>query len=152
MRLFRLTKEKYANDFSGKGAALFGNRWNSKGVEMLYTAESRALAMAEVAVHLSLGTLPNDYVMVELSISGNTKMGEISSAKLPEQWKTNPPIHATQLLGDAFISANEFGILKVPSAVVAGDSNYLINPHHAAGKKIKLVEVSTFEFDKRLFK
>ncbi|MDG1260234.1 MAG: RES family NAD+ phosphorylase [Flavobacteriales bacterium] len=152
MRLFRLTKEKYAHDFSGKGAALFGNRWNSKGVEMIYTAESRALAMAEVAVHLSLGTLPNDYVMVELSISGNTKMGEISSAKLPERWKTNPPIHATQILGDAFISANEFGILKVPSAVVAGDSNYLINPHHPAGKKLKLVEISTFEFDKRLFK
>lgn len=152
MRLFRLTKEKYAHDFSGKGAALFGNRWNSKGVEMLYTAESRALAMAEVAVHLSLGTLPNDYVMVELSISGNTKMGEISSAKLPERWKTNPPIHDTQILGDAFISANEFGILKVPSAVVAGDSNYLINPHHAAGKKLKLVGISTFEFDKRLFK
>lgn len=152
MRLFRLTKEKYANDFSGKGAALFGNRWNSKGVEMLYTAESRALAMAEVAVHLSFGSLPKDYVMVELSISGNTKMGEIATNTLAERWKSHPPIHATQLIGDAFISSNEYGLLKVPSAVVAGDWNYLINPHHPASKKLKLVEISTFEFDKRLFR
>ena len=68
MRVFRLSKKKYSKELSGKGASKSGNRWNSKGTEIIYSAESRALAMAEVAVHLTLATLPSDYVMIEIDI------------------------------------------------------------------------------------
>lgn len=68
MRVFRLMREKYGIELSGKGAALSGNRWNSKGTELIYCADSRALAMAEVAVHLPLSILPRDYVMFEIDI------------------------------------------------------------------------------------
>jgi len=51
MAVFRLAREKYARDLNGKSAAIFGNRWYSNGVEVLYTAESRALAMTELPVH-----------------------------------------------------------------------------------------------------
>ena len=68
MRAFRLVRKKYANPLSGEGASRSGNRWNSKGTALIYCADSRALAMAEVAVHLSLGLLPKDYEMVELEI------------------------------------------------------------------------------------
>ena len=71
MRVFRLSKRKYSKELNGKGAAKSGNRWNSKGTEIIYTAESRALAMAEVAVHLTLATLPSDYVMIEIEIPDN---------------------------------------------------------------------------------
>lgn len=68
MRVYRLARQKYVDDLSGTGAALFGYRWNSKGVKMVYTAQSRALAMAEVAVHLSLISLPEDYMMITLEL------------------------------------------------------------------------------------
>jgi len=51
MEVFRLSRAKYADQLSGYGAALKGARWNSRGVEMIYAAENRSLAMAEVLVH-----------------------------------------------------------------------------------------------------
>jgi len=61
MKVYRLSRLRYAGFLSGKGAAIRGARWNSVGTEMIYTAQNRSLAMAEVVVHLTLGTLPDDY-------------------------------------------------------------------------------------------
>lgn len=151
MRVFRLSKRQYANDLSGIGAAKFGNRWNSKGTEIIYTAQSRALAMAEVAVHLTLSTLPKDFVMIEIEIPAPIKIDAISLNDLNENWNDFPHILQTQQLGDAFIQKNKFCVTKVPSAVVKGDFNYLINPHHKAISKISIVSISDFPFDKRIF-
>ncbi len=151
MRVFRLSKEKYSRELSGKGAAKFGNRWNSKGTEMIYSAESRALAMAEVAVHLTLATLPSDYVMIEIDIPENIKIKELKIKDLPSNWNSNPPSSNTQKIGDAFVESNDVCVLKVPSAVVQGDYNYLINPYHKQFKQLKIIDVRSFPFDKRIF-
>jgi RES domain-containing protein len=152
MRVFRLSKRKYSKELNGKGAAKSGNRWNSKGTEIIYTAESRALAMAEVAVHLTLATLPSDYVMIEIEIPDNIIIKEIILKKLDEDWNNHPPSSNTQKIGDEFIDSIKECLLKVPSAVVQGDSNYLINPYHTDFKKIKIIEITDFPFDKRIFK
>lgn len=151
MRVFRLSRKKYAGDLSGKGAAMFGNRWNSKGVKMLYTAESRALAMAEVVVHLSLATLPDDYMMIEIEIPESIKIGVLKPQSLDINWNSNPPREHTQLLGDKFILSKKHCVLKVPSAVVKGDFNFLLNPNHPDIKKIKIIEITNFPFDERIF-
>ena len=70
MEVFRLARKKYPIVLSGKGASISGARWNSKGTEIIYCAQNRALAMAEVLVHLSLATLPNDFVMLTIDIPG----------------------------------------------------------------------------------
>ncbi|EDM43636.1 hypothetical protein SCB49_08598 [unidentified eubacterium SCB49] len=151
MRVFRLSRKKYAKTLSGKGAALFGNRWNSKGVEMIYTAESRALAMAEVAVHLSIARLPKDYMMLEIEIPTSVSICELK--KRPKKgWNDNPPTSISQELGDDFIRDAACAVLKVPSAVVQGDFNYLMNPYHLDFKKIKIVSSVAFPFDTRMFK
>lgn len=152
MRVFRLSRKKYANDLSGKGAAKFGNRWNSKGIEMLYTAESRALAMAEVLVHLSLAILPDDYMMIEIEIPDTLEIEILKSQYLDSDWNANPPQLSTQRLGDNFIYSKKYCVLKVPSAVVKGDFNYLLNPNHIDINKIKIIEITNFPFDKRIFK
>lgn len=151
MRVFRLSRKKYADDLSGKGAAMFGNRWNSKGIEMLYTAESRALAMAEVVVHLSLASLPDDYMMIEIEIPDSIVVANLMPQQLDSNWNSNPPRSQTQALGDKFIHSKKNCVLKVPSAVVKGDFNYLLNPNHQDIKKIKIIEVTKFPFDERIF-
>ena len=151
MEVFRLSKKKYAYELSGKGAAKYGSRWNSKGTEIIYTAESRALAMAEVAVHLSLATLPSDYMMVKIQFPDNLNIKNVSISELPDDWSNHPPIESTQRIEDQFIEFSESCVLKVPSSVVQGDFNYLINPHHVAFNSIKINIVSDFPFDKRLF-
>ena len=152
MRVYRLSRGKYAKDLSGKGAAKFGNRWNSKGVEMFYTAESRALAMAEVLVHLSLGALPDDYMMIEIEVPDSIEVEILSANRLDENWNSNPLDPQTQALGDSFIQAREICIFQVPSAVVKGDFNYLLNPNHPEFGKIKIVSIIAFPFDNRIFK
>lgn len=151
MRVFRLSKKKYSGELNGKGAAKSGNRWNSKGTEIIYTAESRALAMAEVAVHLTLATLPSDYVIIEINIPDNIELKALNPKDLAENWNDHPPIIGTQKIGDEFISTSECCVLKVPSAVVPGDFNYLINPHHVDFEKITIADINDFLFDRRIF-
>ncbi len=151
MRVFRLTRHKYSQEFNGKGAAKSNNRWNSKGVEIIYTAESRALAMAEVVVHLSLSALPDDFMMMEIDIPNSIKIQLLDTKQLDETWNNHPPSSTTQKIGDAFITALDSGVMRVPSAVVQGDYNFLINPYHPNFHLIKVVDLSDFPFDQRLF-
>ncbi len=87
MIVYRLTRKKYIKTLSGKGAAKKGGRWNSPGIELIYTANNRSLAMAEIAVHFSLSTLPSDYYMVEIFIPNSCPVKNINKTKLPADWK-----------------------------------------------------------------
>lgn len=151
MIVYRLVRSKYKKDLSGKGAAKSGGRWNSKGVSVLYTSESRALCTAEAAVHIGLGNVPDDYYLVTIEIKDDASIKELKQTELPRDWKSFPHPDSTQQLGDEFISENKFLILKVPSVVVQGDFNYIVNPAHKEKKLIRIVKSERFVFDSRMF-
>ena len=152
MIVYRLSKKDYRNDLSGKGAWLAGGRWNSKGTALLYTGESRALCMAEIAVHMPYGTIPEDYYLVTIEIPTHSML-EVDAVSLPADWAEFPHPASTQKIGDDFVRAGEYLVLKVPSAAVAGDFNYLANPLHEESYLVKLAAPAVpFTFDKRLFK
>lgn len=152
MKVYRLSRRKYAEELSGKGAAMVGGRWNSRGTELIYTAQSRALAMAEVAVHLTLATLPDDFVMVEIDIPDTISVSDMEPEKLPKHWNSFPYNLRTQSIGDEFVKSEKSCLLKIPSAVVPGDHNFLINPKHIDFSKISISAVENFPFDERLFR
>lgn len=151
MIVYRLAKTMYSHDLSGKGAQKAGGRWNSSGVAMVYTSESRALCTAEIAVHTPLGILPDDYQLIIIEIPDHIKIFKILSQELSQEWNSIPHSGKTQVLGDAFIKEKKYAVMKAPSAVVQGDSNYLINPDHADSKMIQIVKVEPFTFDQRMF-
>jgi RES domain-containing protein len=151
MIVFRLCKSAWKHDLTGRGAELTGGRWNSKGTPLIYTSSSRALCMAEVAVHLSLSILPDDYSLVEISIPDTISFAEKELKKLPAGWRSFPYDHQTQIMGDHFVQQSRYLVLKVPSAVVQGDFNYLINPRHPEINRIRIVSTERFAFDPRLF-
>lgn len=136
----------------GFGAEKFGGRWNSKGTALVYTSQSRALAMAEVAVHLPYGILPNDFSIVEIELEDRINIKEITSKDLPKNWNDIPHNNRTQLIGDKFVENDDFVALKVPSVIVLGDFNFLLNPKHKDFSKVKIVNVEPFLFDKRFIK
>ena len=152
MEVFRLCREKYCNTLDGKGAALYGGRWNSRGVELIYTAANRSLAMAELVVHMSLATLPDDFFMMTIDIPDDLSITEIDVNDLPNFWNSFPHTGVTRWVGDQFVSDNTYCILKAPSAVTKGDFNYLINPHHPDFTHITISEVEKFPFDRRIFR
>lgn len=151
MEVYRLGRKKFAKTLSGKGAAIKGARWNSTGVEMIYTAANKSLAMAEVAVHFTLATLPADYVMIKIFIPDNISLQKLTVSDLPENWNTFPHPAATQTVGGTFIAEAKYCALQIPSAVTQGDYNLLINPNHPEFKKIKIITTEKFPYDKRIF-
>lgn len=63
MRVLRLVAAPFAKQaFVGEGARVAGGRWNPKGVPVVYTAASLALAALELLVHTDDDLLPTDLV------------------------------------------------------------------------------------------
>ena len=121
MIVYRLSKSKYAKDLAGSGAEKSGGRWNSRGMTLLYTCESRALCTTEIAVHTPLGNIPFDYKIISIEIPSTIKIQELFTEELPYDWRYFPHPHSTQKLGDKFIAAGNFLVLKAPSVVVQGE-------------------------------
>ncbi|MEN9569059.1 MAG: hypothetical protein RL172_290 [Bacteroidota bacterium] len=134
---------------SGTGAKLYGGRWNSPGFAALYTAENISLAVLEILVRTSKENLPPAYCLIKLSVPDNAPAIIIQQSKLKKGWEDD--IAYTQWMGDEFLKAGEALMLKVPSAIVTAENNYIINPRHADFKKIKVADADAFSFDKRLF-
>jgi RES domain-containing protein len=151
MTVYRLARSKFKNDLSGEGARIAGGRWNSPGIPVLYTTESRALCTLEIAVHTPLKIVPQDYMMICIDVPSNAIKQQISVKDLPPNWKFFPEIKHTQIIGDQFFLEGKHLALKVPSAIVAGDYNILINPLHSDFKQVKVLSFEPFEFDQRLF-
>lgn len=151
MEVFRLARRAYALPLSGIGAALKGARWNSAGVEMIYSAANRSLAMAEVAVHFSLATLPHDFLMLTIHIPDDVLIEQLPLSALPPGWRDFPHPAATQTVGDRFVLAGRAAVLRVPSVVTQGDFNLLINPRHADFSRIQVIDTAPFPFDRRIF-
>lgn len=148
MIVFRLSHKRYADDLSGRGAELAGGRWNSKGTALVYTGQNISLCMVEVAVHLPLGIVPKDYELISIEIPDD-EIQELETYKF--DWQSALTLSITKDLGDEFEKKAEKLVLKVPSAVVQGEFNYLINPKHPKIKKVKIEKIEAFGFDDRLF-
>ena len=149
MIVYRLSKAQYAQDLSGKGAELVGGRWNSRGNAMLYTSQSIALCVTEIAVHVPLGILPKDYQLIHIEIPDEDLL---EMKRLPKDWQSFPHSNSTQMIGDKFRKEHKHLVFKVPSAAVQGEFNFLINPRHKNFNQIKIVKIEDFNFDERLFR
>lgn len=148
MNVYRIARSLYAEDLSGTGARMVGGRWNTKGIALLYTAESRALAAMELAVRVDFSRKPKDLIMITIHVPDKAKI--IEPETLPEDWHQFPHRALTRALGDAFVMDAKALVFKVPSAVVKGDYNYLINPQHPDFKHVRIVHTTPFDFDDRL--
>jgi RES domain-containing protein len=134
MLVYRIERQKYLHEvLSGRGAALsFGNRWNSINTHMVYTSGSRSLAILEVLTRVDLfSDLPEDRLIVTIDIQNEISIEKLEMHTLPDRWNSFPPSKITQSIGDDFIRKAVSPILQVPSSVVKGEFNYLINPFHA---------------------
>ncbi|MCF8067722.1 MAG: RES family NAD+ phosphorylase [Desulfobacterales bacterium] len=150
MKLFRISWTKYSNDLTGKGAWQFGGRWNKKYTGILYTSENRALALLEFSVNAGYPFLP-PLSLLTVTVPDEIKPEHISLKKLPKNWNDKTPPVKLAEIGTDWANSNSSLMLKVPSAIVFYEYNYLINPMHPDFKKIAK-KVEPFSVDKRLEK
>ena len=146
---WRIVKEKHAGTaFTGEGAAKTGGRWNSRGVAVVYTSGTKALAALENLVHLNPPVLFN-YVVIRIEFPDNF-VARVPRASLPRDWRVEPPPASTKQFGDAWVRAGTSAILAVPSVIISGELNFLLNPAHADFNRIVRGTPEAFAFDPRL--
>ena len=146
---WRIVKAKHAaTAFSGDGAAKTGGRWNSRGVPVVYASSTKSLAALETLVHLN-PPVPFKYVAFRLQFD-DTLIENVPLNRLPADWRVDPPPPSTKAIGDAWLREVRSAVLALPSVIVPGELNYLLNPAHPAFKKISISKPERFAFDPRL--
>ena len=150
MRVFRLCKANQSA-YNGKGAELYGGRWNSKGTRVLYMSESRALAVLEILVHLTI-EIPDKYLLGGAEIPVDLEIETVPENELPAGWQTPIPTQqtATKQIGDAWLRGGRSVALSVPSVIVE-ERNFVLNPAHPDFKRITFQVPAPFDFDGRFF-
>ena len=133
---------------SGEGARLYGGRWNSPGLAAVYLGDSLALAGMELLVHLGNLDVLKSYRKMPVYIPEELVM-HIEPDELPRRWESRPRA-ATRAIGDKWLIAGQSAVLQVPSAVVLGESSFIVNPNHADVDAISTGQVSDFRYDPRL--
>ena len=152
LHAWRIVKAKHAaSAFSGLGAKTFGGRWNSPGTPLVYSAGSVSLAILEMLVHLQSHEILKHYVLFQLTFD-DALVTHLNATSLPRTWKRYPAPRALQHLGDAWAAGATSPILRVPSAVVPAESDYLLNPTHPDFPRITIAPKSPLPFDPRLLK
>lgn len=148
--VWRIVKSNHAAQaFDGEGARLYGGRWNSPGVRMVYTADSAALAALELLARLNdVRALPS-FVLIS-AVLPERLVADLDVFKLPANWRSTPAPSELQQLGDAWAKARTSAALRVPSALIELQHNYLLNPDHPEFASIQTGTARPFTFDDRL--
>lgn len=149
MKLYRIAKSAYIDDFSGAGARLHGGRWNEKGVPVIYAASSPSLAALEFLVHLPIVLAPRDLSICRFDVPDSVSVTRLRKSALPDGWKNSPPGAETQEVGTRWATRGKSVLLFVPSVLVPEESIVLINPLHAEFRKVRR-KIERFVFDPRL--
>jgi RES domain-containing protein len=151
MRVWRICKAEHAAAaFSGQGAILYAGRWHHEGTPVVYTSESRALAALEQLVHLHRNRLPPHFVCFAVDIPRDLAMTEVRVQDLPDEWRRHPAPPELRDIGTRWVESGESVCLQVPSALVTGEHNFLLNPRHAEFGRLEITSPEPFELDARL--
>lgn len=149
MRAWRIVKKKHAaTAFVGEGAYRSGGRWNSVGVRVVYASATQALATLENLVHLN-PRVAFRYAAFQMEFD-DVLMEKFSVAALPANWKDEPPPPSAQAVGDRWVQEARSAVLELPSVLVPGESNYLLNPAHPDFPKVNIGPAEPFSLDPRL--
>ncbi len=149
MIAYRIGRTKYANDLTGEGARLNGGRWNHKLSPCIYTSDSRSLAVLEYTVNVNIDDIPRALSMTTLDIPEKNILN-LTIADLPGDWRTSPAPASAKDFGTQLLKKAEYAVIKIPSAVVPEEYNYLLNPLHRESSKFTVIEVQDFIYDVRI--
>ncbi|MES2731492.1 MAG: RES family NAD+ phosphorylase [Bacteroidota bacterium] len=148
MLLYRLGKTEYIKDLQGEGCLYGDGRWHLQGTRVLYTSGSASLAKLEVLANSPV--LPKGRSLMTMSIPDDTPMLWIETDQLPLNWSDYPYNALLPMIAKDWIDKGEYWIMRVPSAQLPIEYNYLLNPLHPDHSKLVIVSIVPHPFDPRL--
>jgi len=146
MVIFKICRKSHAN-LSASGIE---NRWNRKGQFVIYAAQSRSLATLEMVAHRS-GIMPKISYQIMLIEINEEDVKHVLISDLPGKWNKLDAYPALQKIGSKWYEEKETLILKVPSAIVTQEYNYVINTEHPLfASKVKILSREDFYWGERI--
>lgn len=151
LTVWRITTRRFAaSAFTGEGARLYGGRWNRVGSPMVYTAQSRSLALLEMLVQDE--PLRANYVLIPAVIGKGVSRETVLLPDLAADWRSAQHRDTLRTMGQRWLANGGSCVLAVPSAVVPFEMNYLVNPLHPDFGNIKIGKPESLETDLRLLR
>ena len=149
MFVYNIRKAKYADSLRASGVA---NRWNKNDEFVIYTGGSRALSTLELVVHRSSISIDNSYKLLVIELNcKESEILEVNESLLPKNWQSVEAYPKLQEIGSDWYQNFEYLVMRVPSAIIPKEYNYLLNTRHPDfNKKVKIKELENYEWDNRL--
>ena len=149
MRLYRLGTGRFPV-WDGTGAARHGGRWNPPDAAVIYAAGSLALAMLERLVQRgSSGRDLANTVLVEAQAPDDIAWTDLLLAP-PLGWRALGSPEAVAA-GAAWLREGRTALLRVPSALVPREPNWVVNVSHPDTARVEVAAPEPLEWDPRLF-
>lgn len=149
MTIYHLGRTKFALQLNGEGARLHGGRWNLIGQPCIYASETRSLCVLEYAANVSLEDMPDDLSFTSYELPDKS-WATFQPADLPRGWTETPSSTLIKEWGTRQI--REHLAIRLPSVVLPFEFNFILNPLHSDFKKVRIIEVESFTFDRRIKK
>lgn len=150
MIVYRIANLKYKDStLSGIGAEKVGGRWNEVGVRAVYCSENISLALLEYYVHSqNIAYLPKMILVAKIEFPDSFVIEALK--ELPKEWTQYPYTATTTELFTTLAKNREFFALKVPSTIVALESNIILNPLYKDFGKVQIIDFIELPIDERL--
>lgn len=117
----------------------------------MYASETRALSLLEVLAGLRSVKPIEAYVLIPLKFD-DAMIISVDRNDLAPDWRRSPPLPTTQHIGDDWVQGQRSVALRVPSAIVPDESNYLLNPGHPDFVRIEIGPPEEISIDSRLLR
>lgn len=148
MELFRISTKEYSKQLTASGSP---NRWNKRGEFVLYTSGSRSLSTLELVVHRNVIKPSVAYRTMVMVLSDDGLIQSINKKDLPKSWTKMQAYAQLQEIGSQWYQNKNSLVLKIPSAIIQQEHNYIINTKHPEFEsQIKLIRTENYFLDERL--
>ncbi|ODS83339.1 MAG: restriction endonuclease subunit R [Cytophagaceae bacterium SCN 52-12] len=150
MMVYRVANAKYKDStLTGIGAEKVGGRWNEIGTRAVYCSENISLALLEYYTHSdNIATLPKTILVARIEFPDEFRISDLN--RLPEGWNQYPYSSETTSIFTELAKSRDFFALKVPSAIVPMEHNFILNPLFREFGKVEITDFIDLPVDERL--
>ncbi|MGB8317559.1 MAG: RES family NAD+ phosphorylase, partial [Ignavibacteriaceae bacterium] len=129
LQLYRICRNVY-NPQNPSGAVKTPGRWHTLGHSVLYFCSSLAMCILELKANsISFTAIREEYHFTDIEINEvNFPVEDLSKSFYVKNWNLNRK--KTQDYGNDWYESLRSPILKVRSAVLPTDSNFILNTTH----------------------
>ncbi len=125
-------------------------RWSNNRRKVIYASSSVSLACLENLIRRSGLGFGSDFQTIFYEIPGNVQFEEVPIKKLVGNWRLRSGYSYCQAMGNMWYDKEDSLILKVPSAIIPDEFNFVIKVASPEIGRIKIKDNKPFIPDERL--